>query len=200
MMIVTHLDEIPPTTDKWALTIGSFDGVHLGHLHLIEALKKEGKAAVVTFRNHPVQHFKKTDLFSPITTLEEKLDLLEKAGVDLVILLEFNDDLLQKTYTTFLDEIRARLPFSSLVLGTGAAFGKGRAGDEKHVQVLAKARGFKAIYLPKFTLDGETISSGKIRDAIRRGDFEHASKLLGRKIKSTRRKKDAMDKEWTKWT
>ena len=177
MLIVKNLADIPDLALPLGLTIGSFDGVHLGHLYLIEQLKKNAKTtAVFTFSNHPTSVLKHRTPFPLVCTLEHKLALFEKAGVDLVILLPFTEETVEQTYDQFVKNIRKFYPFSLLVIGEGDAFGKNRAGDELHVKELGKELGFQAEYPKKIA----NISSGAIRRLITSGDIKGASELLGR--------------------
>ena len=182
MLIVKELEEIPSLPHPIGLTIGSFDGVHLGHQKLLQELKKRSATtAALTFSNHPAEVLSHRPLAPAITSLEEKLELLEKMGIDLVILLKFSDDLVKLPFDEFLKKIRVKLPFALLLLGEGAAFGSGKRGDEEAVKALARELNFQADYLPKQLIDGRPISSGWIREALSQGDLPLVKKLLGRK-------------------
>ncbi len=179
MLTVTELKDIPKFPEPYGLTIGSFDGVHLGHLallrHLRDKIGAKGTLAVLTFSNHPSDYFGKPVRL--LCSLEERLKLLEQAGVDLVILLEFNQELASKTYEQFLSEIHQKYPFSYLVLGKGSVFGNQRQGTEENVKNLGY---FAADYIDKTIINGEVVSSGKIRKYLSENNLPAASKLLGR--------------------
>jgi riboflavin kinase/FMN adenylyltransferase len=180
MIVVESLEEIPPVSGPIALTIGTYDGVHLGHQYLFHELKKYGTAVVLTFSNHPSEVLRPDSATPLIDTLEQKLRRFENNGIDLVIALPFTPALASLTYDIFLKQIRQHLPFTHLILGEGAVIGHQAQGTEKNIQALAKELNFEALYLPKFTLDGEIVSSRKIRELIETGNFEQAFRLLGR--------------------
>ncbi len=183
MIIVRNVDAIPHMPEPCGLTLGCFDGLHPGHLALLKHLRskvgKTGTLAVLTFSNHPswVLGNKPVKL---ICSLEEKLKLLESAGVDLVILLEFTPELASLTYQEFLSNIHGKYPFSYFALGKGSSFGKNREGTEEKVVLLGKELGFQADYLNKVERNGEVVSSGKIRHYIEQKNFAKAKELLGR--------------------
>ena len=162
-----------------SFTLGSFDGVHLGHLSLLNYLKKKSLPLVVlTFTNHPLQILKKTAV-PLITTLEHKLLLLEKAGATLLTV-PFTSELLETPYDVFIKNIRKEVLFTHFALGKEGAFGKNREGKEPQIKKLGEQLGFTAEYLEKYTLNNKPISSGIIRECIREGKIAEASSLLGR--------------------
>lgn len=159
---------------KTALTIGFFDGVHLGHRELLRHLRKHPHATILTFSNHP-----KEILAPPAPTLllphHEKMALL-KQYADLVVVLPFTRELAETPFDTLL----SRFELSHIVLGAGSAFGKGREGNEARVRDYAKARGITVEYIPKFLLDGQPVSSSRIRKIIGEGELILANQLLGK--------------------
>ncbi len=183
MIIETELKESMLASPR-GLVIGSFDGVHLGHRHLLHRLKAlqggKGTQAVVTFSNHPSQVLKKQTPALSLCSLEQKVRLLEGAGVHLLFLLEFTPQLAAQSYETFLTQVHKAYPFQYLVIGKGDAFGKGREGTEERIMELGRQLPFKAEYVEKLKIDGETVSSGKIREFIQAGDFKKGAKFLGR--------------------
>ncbi len=176
MLLITNLNDLPPV--PCGLTIGTFDGVHRGHQYLLSHLRSHllpGELlAVVTFSTHP------SDLFPPQVPLiyptSQKVQLLFACGVDLILLLPFDEYLANLPFDTFLTLLKEKLPFRYLLLGEGARFGKGKQGDEAAVRALAPTLHFTVEYLPK----QEPISSRAIRRLIEQGDFTQASLFLGR--------------------
>jgi FAD synthase len=179
MILRHHLSNVTSLSPPYALTIGSFDGVHLGHRYLLQELKKRGKAAVITFSNHPSAVLGQAS-FPLIIPIEQKVALFETIGLDLLFLLAFSKEMAQQPFDIFLEKVKEIYPFSFLVLGVGAAFGKGRQGDAAHVIGLSKKMQFEVEYLPKLKVDDQEVSSGRIRKLIEKGDIETASKFLGR--------------------
>ncbi len=184
MLINTSLASLPPLPKPLGLSIGSFDGLHRGHQELINHLRRSitdrGTLAVLTFSNHPNQVLTHRPAAPLIVSLEHKLQLLEKLGVNLVFLLEFSLELAGQSYDQFLLNIRNIFPFSHLVLGSGAAFGKGQNGGASELKTLARHQGFHVEYVDKLMDEGQPISSGRIRKLIQAKDFKKASELLGR--------------------
>lgn len=170
----TFPSSLPPT----ALTIGSFDGFHLGHQALLKALReKSDHITVLTFINHPSQILNpEVPLPGLLLTFPQKLALLKDAGVDVVIVLPFTKELAATPFDLFLDPFQ----LTYLLLGEGSAFGQGRKGNEENVKAYAAKKGFTVEYLPKILLEEEPISSRRVRAAVAAGDFEMAAKLLGR--------------------
>lgn len=184
MKVVDSIENIPPCISPIALTIGMFDGIHLGHQSIIKKLhqltRKTGTRVLLTFSNHPSEVLRAHDPVPLIMTLEHKLYLLKKYGMDLVIALPFTREFSEQSYLDFLRPLHAKLPFSDLVLGTGAAFGKNREGDATHLQAFEKEMGFKAHYLKKESHHKETISSGVVRQLIVERKLKKIKKRLGR--------------------
>lgn len=179
MKLVKRISDIPKISPPIALTIGVFDGVHLGHQHLIKILKTYGKPVVITFSNHPITVFTPNRSLTLLTTPEEKASRLEKLGVELIIQLPFTTELKETPYDTFLKKIHAKLPFETFIVGENAAFGKNREGTIKECQKLGEKLHFQAIALPKFEVDGAPVSSGRIRKLLLTEQDALAKKYLG---------------------
>jgi riboflavin kinase/FMN adenylyltransferase len=159
---------------KTALTIGFFDGVHLGHRALLEALRKQPHVTILTFSNHPKEifHPPAPPLLIPFT---EKIALLQKYA-DHLMVLPFTKEFAQTSF----EQLLSQFNLSHLLLGEGAVFGKNREGNEINVRLFAKREGFTVEYLPKRLFEGNPISSSRIREALERGDQQLANQLLGK--------------------
>lgn len=167
------------------LTIGNFDGLHLGHQAVLDTVKTIAKlhdiqSGVITFVNQPAQVLYPHKKIVQICTLKHKIKLIEKHGIDQLILLQFTKELSEKTAEEFLQEMRQKIPFTHLILGYDATLGKDRQGDRKQIEVMSKVLGFEVQYLEPLTLHHQPISSTRIRGSIQQGDFKQASTLLGR--------------------
>ena len=171
MIIHDSLENIPDLEDPIALTIGAFDGVHLGHQHLFQELKKHGSPVIITFSNHPAEILRPSAVPPPILTLNEKLQLFEECGIALAIVLPFTRELSQIPYDQFLKKIK----FSTLVGGEDMRIGARGEGNRLTLATL----GFNTVFLPKFTLDGTPVSSRLIRDLIKTHQYDQAQKWLG---------------------
>jgi riboflavin kinase / FMN adenylyltransferase len=187
MKLFHTLEECKEIRDPVALTIGSFDGVHRGHqaiLHRVRqvAAEQQGKAAVMTFENHPVTVLHPAQPMPFLCTLAHRINLLEQEKIDILMMLPFTKELSEQSAETFLKNVRINLPFHSLILGSDAVLGKDRQGDPRVIQDLAKTLGFQVEYLPNYSWEGMRVSSSKIRELIKEGALVEAEKLLGRKF------------------
>lgn len=184
MKVVTDLNQIPKIEGPIALTIGIYDGVHLGHQEIFKELhkytRKNGTRVILTFSDHPTSLFTPNQPTPLLTTLEHRLHLLESYGFDLAIVLPFNQNLASLSYDTFLHTLYEKLPFNHLVLGTDAHLGKNREGTPEAVKELSKKLNFHVEYLTKETYHKEPISSGRIRKLLNQGKLKKVKKMLGR--------------------
>jgi riboflavin kinase/FMN adenylyltransferase len=166
-----------------ALTVGSFDGVHLGHLEVIgrtrrAAAEEKAASALITFEPHPRCVLDPANCPSSITTLREKLSLIEKAGIDHAIVLRFDRELMSLSPQEFLDRLGAVMDVRRWVIGFDFAFGRGRTGNADWL----RGHGHRVDVVPPFTLDGRELHSSEIRRLVTAGDVEHANRLLGREF------------------
>lgn len=184
-MRIIHSDNIPGGLPEAAATVGFFDGVHRGHQHLIgqvasEARKRGLQTMVVTFDRHPRQVLK-TD-FQPqlLTSFEEKMERLEKAGVDCCTVLHFTPEMAAMTAADFMGLLSGKLGVRCLVVGYDNRFGHNREeGFDDYVRHGAE-RGVEVLQSTPFAVDGIRVSSSAIRKMLARGDMEGATKCLGR--------------------
>jgi len=167
-----------------ALTMGSFDGVHLGHKELIHQLKeiarkKDYKTAILTFVPHPKLYFDKSGDFKLINTLDEKINLLKDSGIDYLILQDFDRDFASQSPEEYLKKLIDDYHMKSLLMGYDHHFGKDKKGNYQHVKSLAPKMGFDIHLIKPVLKDGEPISSSLIRKLIKTGELERANELLG---------------------
>jgi|688.fasta_scaffold04683_20 riboflavin kinase/FMN adenylyltransferase len=184
--IIDSFATIPREEGPFAMMIGNYDGMHLGHQSLFQQLKKIAqsthcKSVVVTFKNHPSLVLRPECPVQLLCTFEHKVKLIEAQGIDVLIPLTFTKEFSHQTAEQFLNEVRKHCSFSHLILGFDSVLGKDRHGDKPHLFKVAKEQGFSLTYLDEIKLDGEKISSSKIRECIRQGNFDHAEKMLGRR-------------------
>lgn len=178
--------ELPQVKSRPAVvTIGSFDGVHLGHKVLLNraldlARQSGGDCCVITFANHPSEVFRPHAPTCKLCTVAEKLKHIEAIGCDILFLLKFTAEFASQTADVFLSSLIKALPVSHIVLGHDAVIGRGQEGDKDKIIRLSKILGFGVEHLAPFSVDGIVVSSSAIREAIKRGDFLFAKRLLGR--------------------
>lgn len=174
-----------PQNKPLILTIGNFDGVHLGHQHLLQqvvslAKKEQTRSAAITFKNLPMELFFPERPVTRLCTLNQKIELFNSLGIDTLILLEFTAQFANQTAESFLKTLFDSAPFSHLILGHDARFGKGREGDPTRVQKIARDLGFTVEYIPPLLINGTIVSSRQIRQEIQAGNLELVRQMLGR--------------------
>ncbi len=164
-----------------ALTIGSFDGVHLGHIdvirHVLDAAKADGsQPALITFEPHPRAVLDPANSPQSITTLQEKLALIEATGIEHAIVMRFDRELSSLSPQEFIDRLSAVMDLRRWVIGYDFAFGRGRTGSAQWL----REHGHQVDVVPPFLIDGRELHSSEVRRLITSGDVEHANRLLGR--------------------
>src|SRR5215207_6418468 len=168
------------------LTIGAFDGVHRGHQHLIESAVRRARelgcqSAVLTFDPHPdlVIHPERDRLY--LTSLQERAELIERLGADLLIVMPFTRETMGLTAQDFMSKVCAAVVLRELWVGWDFALGRKREGDIARLRQLGQQLGYVVHPVAAFALaDGTPISSTRIRSALAAGDLESAAMLLGR--------------------
>jgi riboflavin kinase/FMN adenylyltransferase len=169
-----------------ALTIGNFDGVHLGHQAMLAKLRAAAvarglPACVMTFEPHPREFFAPDQAPVRLTSMREKLELLRAHGVARTHVLRFNFALAQVTAADFIGRILVRgLGVRWLQVGDDFRFGARRAGDLAMLRAQAAQYGYEVEGMATVELDGARVSSTAVRDALAAGDVEKAARLLGR--------------------
>ena len=181
MKVVNSILDIPLFEEPAVLTIGVYDGLHLGHQAILKQLHKESKKGskrvVLTFSNHPSTYLSPNSSAPLLMTFNHRLKLLEKQGIDLVIALPFDATFANQTYKDFFKTLCTYLPIKHLIVGNDARFGKDRKGGPNEIEALGL---FSTTYLPKETYHKELISSGTIRSYLEKGDLKKVKKMLGR--------------------
>ena len=184
MKIFDDVNNIPPFKNA-VLTIGTFDGVHKGHQKIIaqlinEAKKIDGETVIITFYPHPRQVIKPDSKIEFLNDIKEKAALLEAAGVDNLVVINFNDSFASLTAEEYINEFLIKtFHHKKIVIGYDHRFGKGRTGDYTLLEQAGAKNGFEVIELSAQLLDQITISSTKIRNALYEGDISLTNNLLG---------------------
>ena len=168
------------------LTIGNFDGLHLGHRKMIDRLHECAgqlghRTAVLTFEPHPREVFAPEQAPPRLTSLREKLALLESCTVDTVHLCRFNSRFAAIEPDRFIQDVLVRgIGVRHLIVGDDFCFGKGRSGNIAMLREQGPRQGFGVETLPTVALDGLRVSSSAVRDALAAGNLDQAARLLGR--------------------
>lgn len=169
-----------------ALTIGNFDGVHLGHQALLAELQAQARrvalpAAVLTFEPHPREFFTPDSAPARLTSLREKMLLLDAQGVDHLYICRFDGQFASHSADDFVERVLVQgLSTRHLIIGDDFRFGKGRGGDFAHLQRAGAAHRFVVEAMQTVMVGGERASSSAIRTLLAQGDMAHAARLLGR--------------------
>jgi riboflavin kinase / FMN adenylyltransferase len=186
MQIIRQAKELQPRGRKVSVAIGVFDGVHLGHQQVIrqtitDAEQQEALAAVVTFDRHPNAVVAPERTPELIYSLPQKLRAIEAMGADVTWLIEFDNAFSRHTGEEFVRQLaRDFQHITSICVGSTFRFGHQRSGNVELLRRLGKELHFIVHGLAAVALDGEVVSSTRIRDAIRAGQLDAASQMLGR--------------------
>ena len=189
MELVEHIDRIEKPYNNAVITIGNFDGVHIGHQALFhEVIEKadamDGTSIVMTFEPHPVRVLKQNGHPPLITLYEQKVELIESSGIDVLICVPFTLEFAAISAKTFVEDILlTRIGMKAIVVGKDYTFGKGRKGDIKLLQTYANTLGFEVIvadWILTLNKSPDRISSTRTRELVMAGKVDEAQKLLGR--------------------
>ncbi|HUC38137.1 MAG TPA: bifunctional riboflavin kinase/FAD synthetase [Acidimicrobiales bacterium] len=187
MEVVLGPENCVPPVNGSAVTIGAYDGVHLGHRHLLEELRRSAgvrglETVVVTFDRHPATVVRPESAPSVLTDLDQKLELLASTGVDKTVVVTFDEARADETAEDFVTEVLVgALGARLVVVGRDFHFGHGRKGNVALLEEMGARHGFQVVGLAlESDLQGEAVSSTRIRRALEEGDVRSAAGLLGR--------------------
>jgi len=186
MKIIHAANELNAGTRKVCLAIGFFDGVHLGHQQIIrqtitDARQQEANALVITFDRHPSAIVAPQRVPLLIYALSQKLRVIESLGADTLLLIRFDKAFSEQSGEAFIRSLARDLGHvHSLCVGANFAFGHKRAGDVRLLKTLGVELRFAVHGIAAVSLDGQAVSSTRIREAIVAGDLDAASQMMGR--------------------
>lgn len=184
-MNITHTFSNFSSTKKTVVTIGTFDGVHIGHQKIIEQLlsassKKNETSVLLTFFPHPRMVLQKDSGIEMINTIDEKSELLEKLGLEELIIHPFDKDFSRLSAFEFVRDVLVnKLNISKLIIGYDHHFGKNREGNFEQLKEYGHMFDFELEEIPSQNLNDIAISSTKIRTALKEGEIEKANAYLG---------------------
>ncbi len=184
MTVYTNIQDLPIFKHS-VITIGTFDGVHYGHQQILELMKSaakqvNGETVIITFHPHPrkIIGTNKAPIFL-LNTLEEKINLLEKYGIDHLVIIPFTEKFAQQTAEDYISDFLVNTFHPhTIIIGHDHRFGKDRTGDFQLLADKALEWGYQVKEIPGYMLNNITISSTKIREALLKGDIENAHDLL----------------------
>ncbi|MBI5100521.1 MAG: bifunctional riboflavin kinase/FAD synthetase [Nitrospirae bacterium] len=186
MKLITDLNDLTERFENSTITLGNFDGLHLGHQELIKkviARAKEtgGTSMVVTFRPHPLKVLCPEKCPPLISIYEEKIALMERFGIDVLVKIPFTLEFAKMAPEEFVRKILCeKLGAKEIFVGYNYRFGRDRAGNVGMLRDLGRQLGFNVRETEQVELNGEVISSTKIRMLLKEGEVEQAARLLGR--------------------
>ena len=172
------------TAGKHAISIGVFDGVHRGHLALVDKMLSEGNergltGGVVTFYPHPVAVIRPNIEFTYLTSLQNRIELLQTVGVEFVSVLEFDEQLQRVSAKTFCEMLVEEAQMELLVVGEDFKLGRNGEGDIKILENIGLELGFEVISVPLVQESTSKVSSTRIREALNSGSMEEVGSLMG---------------------
>jgi riboflavin kinase/FMN adenylyltransferase len=186
MHVSTHPSELPIRTRPVFAALGMFDGVHLGHQHvirqaLLDAHVSNGISVAITFDPHPLAVVNPLRAPALLQTLSQRLRAISDLGIEAALVIPFTVEFSQQTGEEFIRKLFKELvQLRGLSVGQGFHFGRGRSGNTPLLRSLGAEMGFRVHALAPIAIGGEIVSSTRIRMAIREGNFAHAAELLGR--------------------
>jgi len=181
-LISTHFSSINKNT---IATIGTFDGIHIGHQKILKSLTEKAKeenleAVVLTFFPHPRMVLQKESKIKLLNTIDERIEILRKSGIDHIVVEEFTKEFSRLTAYDFVKEILVdKLKINTIIIGYDHHFGKNRTANINDLKEYGKEFNFKVIEIPAQDINDVAVSSTKIRKAILKGDIITANKYLG---------------------
>jgi len=182
--LIRSLNSLTLAERGGVVTIGNFDGVHIGHQQLIneviaQAHRRQVPATLITFEPHPLEFLKPAAQIPRLTKLREKFVILQQYPLQNVIILKFNQALASVSASDFINQIYTALKPASIIIGDDFHFGRGREGDHAFLEKMGRQLGFEVTALPSVLWQGERVSSTRVRQALQEGDLTLATALLG---------------------
>ncbi len=184
MQVYRSIDNLPLFKNA-VVTIGTFDGVHLGHQQIIKQLKEEaerinGETVIITFHPHPRTIVAAGKTIHLLTTLNEKIILLDEFGIDHLVVVPFDENFSNQTPEAYVQQfLYEKFHPHTLIIGYDHRFGKDRKGDYHLLENMGKTSGFSVKEIPEQVINEVTISSTRIRESLLKADLQTANSYLG---------------------
>jgi len=186
MQIIKGIENFKESFMNSVVTLGNFDGVHLGHQEIFRRVKEEaskihGEGMVITFEPHPLKVLAPDKFFPMLTPFRKKMMLIEKSGIETVLCIDFSLEFSEISPSEFIKSILVeRVKVKKVIIGYNYHFGEGQKGDAQTLIDAGKVFDFDVAVVEPFRVGQTVVSSSKIRDLIQRGEIEEAARLLGR--------------------
>jgi riboflavin kinase/FMN adenylyltransferase len=186
MEVIHGIDKIDRKFRNPVITIGNFDGVHIGHLSLFQRVKElaetlGGESIIITFYPHPIKVLSPSNGPPLITSHEQKVHLIEEAGIDVFLVIEFTREFANMSAHDFVHEIiHSKIGARAVVVGPDYRFGHKREGDIPTLTRMGKKLNFEVYVVPDISINGVEVSSSTIREFVTAGELRRAREMLGR--------------------
>jgi len=186
MKIIKGIENLKRSFRNPVVTLGNFDGLHLGHQQIFKRVKQEaskirGQGVVITFEPHPLKVLAPEKFLPLLTPFKKKMMLIEKSGIEIVLCIEFSLTFSEISASEFIESILVeKVKVKKVIIGYNYHFGKGQRGDAQTLKDAGKVFDFDVEVVEPLRVGETIVSSSKIRNLIQRGEVEEASKLLGR--------------------
>ena len=186
------ITELPKIKTPTIVTIGTFDGVHIGHISIFNQIKnikdnfsQKSEILALTFKKSPKQIISPQNEYTLICPLEERLKLIKNQGVDHVIPIDFDKKLRYQTASDFLYQLKKNINIQAFVIGSGTSIGNDQIRLEKDLRKITNRLKIELFLLPNKTFNHEKISSSQIKKFIKNGEIENIKRSLGRNFSLT---------------
>lgn len=183
MKLVRSLDALNDSGQRYVFTFGTFDGVHLGHRHILSQLEKKAQqlgaqTCALTFSNHPSEILFPASATQKLTSDEHKIELMD--SLDLLIDIAFTNQVRGLSSVEFIRSIASKIAIQAVIVGSDVRFGKDAAGTMQVLETCGQELGFTCHFLERIAVGGIVVSSSHIRALIMEGNLSLAQTLLGR--------------------
>ncbi|MCC7203372.1 MAG: bifunctional riboflavin kinase/FAD synthetase [Nitrospirae bacterium] len=186
MNIIRGIAAIPKGLTNTVVTIGNFDGVHLGHQELLQRVVRRASetgavSVVITFEPHPAKVLRPDKAPRQLISLQEKIELFQSFGINIVICIEFTPEFAGKSPDEFAEDLLCnKIGARVIIVGANYKFGKGQSGDVPYLRQKGKMLGFEVEEAEPVVIEGKRVSSSWIRELLLKGEVDTAAGLLGR--------------------
>ncbi len=185
MITVRGIENITDIPERAFVSLGNFDGLHIGHQHVLDELKRrarnmKGTSVVITFHPHPLKIVAPDKAPQMMTTLEQRLELLDNQGIDVTVVIDFTPEFSNITAEEFVLRIFEKIRMKEIFVGEGFRFGRGAVGDLGLLRDMGSNLGFKAFGLQEVFIGGRKIGSTRLRRMIELGEMSKVAIFLGR--------------------
>jgi riboflavin kinase/FMN adenylyltransferase len=190
MRIYQDLSEVTHD-DNTIITLGTFDGIHVGHRFIIEEVVKKasdlgGRSFLITYHPHPRKVISGQNQINLLSTPSEKIELFETLGIENLLIVNFTKKFSQFSPEKFIDKFVVKgIGTKEIIIGYDHHFGKGRGGNQDYLKNMGNKSGFDVTIIPEYKMNNVTVSSSKIRSALLEGDISTANEYLGRQYTFT---------------